>query len=31
MNILVPYEPNQRQKIFHACPAEEVVYGGAKG
>jgi hypothetical protein len=31
MDIVVPYEPNDKQKIFHSCPAEEVVYGGAKG
>ena len=31
MDIVVPYNPNDRQKIFHSCPAEEVVYGGAKG
>lgn len=29
--ITVPYEPNARQSLFHACGADEVVYGGAKG
>jgi len=27
----VPYAPNPKQQIFHACGATEVVYGGAKG
>lgn len=27
--IVVPYEPNLKQCIFHASPAEEAVYGGA--
>lgn len=31
MDIVIPYEPNEKQKLFHSCPAEEVVYGGAKG
>lgn len=31
MDITVPYEPNAKQSIFHACDADEVVYGGAKG
>ena len=30
-DITVNYTPNAKQSIFHACPAEEVVYGGAKG
>jgi len=29
--IVVPYKPNKKQSIFHACGADEVVYGGAKG
>jgi len=29
--IRVPYEPNVKQNLFHASPAEESVYGGAKG
>jgi hypothetical protein len=29
--IVVPYEPNEKQKMFHANGAPEVVYGGAKG
>jgi len=31
MDIVVNYEPNEKQAIFHGCGAEEVVYGGAKG
>lgn len=31
MEIVIKYEPNAKQSIFHACDAEEVVYGGAKG
>ncbi|MEF3312331.1 terminase family protein [Paenibacillus sp. GYB004] len=31
MKIQVEYEPNNRQSVFHACGADEVVYGGAKG
>lgn len=30
-DIIIPYEPNAKQCIFHATPAEEAVYGGAKG
>jgi len=30
-NIIVPYDPNPKQALFHATPAEEAVYGGAKG
>lgn len=30
-NITVPYTPNDKQCKFHACGADEVVYGGAKG
>lgn len=29
--VVVPYEPNNKQCLFHACPAHEVLYGGAKG
>ncbi|MFQ7078541.1 MAG: terminase large subunit domain-containing protein [Christensenellaceae bacterium] len=25
------YTPNKKQKIFHSCAADEVVYGGSKG
>ncbi len=31
MTITIPYTPNDKQKLFHACGADEVVYGGAKG
>jgi phage terminase large subunit len=31
MDITITYEPNEKQALFHACGAEEVVYGGAKG
>lgn len=31
MELVVPYNPNPKQQIFHACPADEAVYGGAKG
>jgi phage terminase large subunit len=31
MDITVNYVPNAKQQIFHACPADEAVYGGAKG
>lgn len=31
MNIDVNYIPNKRQEVFHACGADEAVYGGAKG
>ena len=30
-DIHVPYEPNDKQKIFHSRGETEVVYGGAKG
>lgn len=30
-DIIIPYIPNKRQEFFHACPADEAVYGGAKG
>lgn len=29
--IVVNYKPNAKQKRFHACGADEVLYGGAKG
>lgn len=29
--IVINYEPNEKQKKFHACGATEVVYGGSKG
>ena len=31
MNVTIDYDPNNKQKKFHECGAEEVVYGGAKG
>lgn len=31
IKVTVPYEPNDKQKVFHSCPADEAVYGGAKG
>lgn len=31
MRIEVPYKPNKKQRLFHMCGADEVVYGGAKG
>ena len=31
VTINVPYTPNEKQCLFHACGADEVVYGGAKG
>ena len=31
MNVNVSYIPNAKQSVFHACPADEAVYGGAKG
>lgn len=30
-DIIIPYDPNPKQYLFHASPAEEAVYGGAKG
>lgn len=30
-NIIIPYEPNRKQSLFHSSPANEAVYGGAKG
>ncbi len=30
-DIIIPYDPNPKQCIFHATLAEEAVYGGAKG
>jgi len=29
--VVVPYTPNEKQKVFHSSPADERVYGGAKG
>lgn len=29
--IHVPYNPNPKQALFHACGADEVVFGGSKG
>lgn len=31
MEIKINYTPNKKQAKFHACGADEVVYGGAKG
>ncbi len=31
MEFQIPYQPNEKQKLFHASPCEEVFYGGAKG
>ena len=31
MQIRIAYTPNKKQKIFHSCAADEVVYGGSKG
>ncbi|MBU7006318.1 phage terminase large subunit [Phosphitispora fastidiosa] len=31
VRVSVPYKANKRQEVFHSCPAEEAVYGGAKG
>lgn len=30
-SVTVPYEPNEKQALFHSAGEEEVVYGGAKG
>jgi hypothetical protein len=27
----IPYKPQHKQKLLHACPANEVLYGGAAG
>lgn len=27
----IPYDPYPRQQLFHKCPTDEAVYGGAKG
>lgn len=29
--VQIPYTPNAKQEKFHTCPADEAVYGGAKG
>ena len=29
--ITIPYKPTEKQKIFHASPANEILYGGAAG
>lgn len=31
MKIEIKYTPNKKQELFHSCPADEAVYGGAKG
>ena len=31
MTIEIEYQPNKKQRRFHACGADEAVYGGAKG
>ena len=31
LTVTVPYTPNEKQAIFHASPADEIIYGGAKG
>ena len=31
MTVNVDYNPSEKQCVFHACGADEVVYGGAKG
>ena len=30
-SVTIRYSPTERQKIFHSCPADEVLYGGAAG
>ena len=29
--ITIPYTPNAKQALFHASPADEIIYGGSKG
>lgn len=29
--ITIPYKPNDKQAIFHASAADEIIYGGSKG
>jgi len=31
VQLTIPYEPQHKQKLLHACPANEVLYGGAAG
>jgi len=31
LKVDVPYDPQEKQQRFHACPADEVFYGGAAG
>lgn len=31
MEIRLEYEAQRRQRLFHSCPADEVLYGGAAG
>lgn len=31
MDIVIPYEPQPRQKIYHKAKADEILYGGAAG
>ncbi len=31
MKIKVNYKPTEKQRLFHSCPADEVLYGGAAG
>ena len=31
MNLELKYEPTDKQRIFHASEADEVLYGGAAG
>jgi len=29
--VRLEYQPQTRQKLFHTCPADEILYGGAAG
>lgn len=31
MRIINPYKPQPKQVLFHQCPADEILYGGAAG
>ena len=31
MKIKINYRPTEKQRLFHSCPADEVLYGGAAG